>query len=1058
MSTKRKVETNIWDKYQLEEGWFTFLASVLALLTVVWSIEGAKWVAGLYLLPQAALVGFFIGFGLSKVRFVPALLAHSFMVSVGMVFVGLLVAPFANAPFDDWSRKLGSTVLRVVRWCENAIAGNAREDGLVYLVMLTFGMWVLGYLTSWLLFRGHRVWWILAILGSVLMVNLSFNPPNQFASFTFFIIVSLLLVVRFSAYMDEQRWRSLRLYFQPGLWRGAMAVGGCLVLVITAVAFATPSSSQIDPIGQVLNQVSQPFNNVRGIWDNVGTGSRDTNLIPPRSQSNYNSLDDSFTIGGPLRLSNDPFFRVTSENGAPPLYMQAKTMDEYDGKGWTNTYQSAVGQINNEALFRRLSLAANQALPTPANKGSGANKLTLTSLVPNFNPVITLGDLISADKQTLVAFHYEKTVLNVPISSFVLKELPDGNGGKRTVLVEEKSGKVVPPAALDLIKYLKEATELEELTVPTLVNFTYSKQSNGWNISYQQGTRGPVNYLNRSQNYALSLGRFDYKLPNPEELEALKLQPGGSRAINRLVGAVVSNKSLPDKPLELSTSVYLSNNGNYVVTIESPFAQEIRARERFESTEVGKKVTAEIRKLQEAVKGNKISYELREGKPYLLRYEGYEPNYDDLTGGVLQTPLAPGDSLTTVARRYRADQQSLRRVGTEYPDWLKSRYLQLPKTFSPGIKDLAEELTVGLTNPYDKALAIQNYLSSLTYSTDPGVVPEGRDDIDYFLFDTRTGYCTHFSSSMALMLRSLGIPTRIATGFISGEYEASDASYLVRGNAAHAWPQVYFAGTGWVDFEPTPGREGIQRPIDPSAVPPVPSVTPAPAPTAGPNLPSVPEVADPIEKPKSPITAPEVSPTPTSQTPRDLPFWLLGVVGLGLAGLGIYQGRRWYFKRLYAVPDPSPLVVYNRMSSAARQAGLRGRSGMTPNEYATYLSRQLPIAAGSVEAITRSYVRRRYGPTGPDLADEQRKQHLEVLRQAEEKLLQAQAAGHDAQAEDLWDVFKANSHLHQDNRNISEVWQSYQEAVLRYRRQKRLERLTPRFVSTLRARLKIRKA
>src|SRR5436309_10525953 len=110
MNTRRRVETTYWEKLKLEEGWFSFFALLLAFMTVVWSIEGSRWVTGGELIPRAALVGFLIGFGLAKVRFIPGLLAHSFMVSVGMVFVGLLVSPFADKNYEDWSRKLGSTV------------------------------------------------------------------------------------------------------------------------------------------------------------------------------------------------------------------------------------------------------------------------------------------------------------------------------------------------------------------------------------------------------------------------------------------------------------------------------------------------------------------------------------------------------------------------------------------------------------------------------------------------------------------------------------------------------------------------------------------------------------------------------------------------------------------------------------------------------------------------------------------------------------------------------------------------------------------------------------
>jgi hypothetical protein len=332
MSTRTNtkiLEPTVLEKFRLEEGWFSLFALLLAFMTVVWSIEGAHWVDGSNLLPRAALVSFFIGFGLARVRFVPTLLAHSFIVSVGLVFVGLLVSPYGDTQYDEWTRRLGSTVLTVVRWVEDAFQGQAHDNNLVYLASLTFGIWILGYAAAWMLFRSHKPWWTLAMLGTVLMVNLSQNPPNAIYSFSFFLIIALLLLVRFNVFQDEQRWRSLRLYFQPGIWRMAMAVGGCLALVVMAVAFATPSSSQIETFGQVLNKASQPFNGIKGVWDLVGSGGVEPgDGYKGRVNSNYNTLGDSFTIGGPLRLSNDPVVQVKTGTNSAPSYLQVQTMDD----------------------------------------------------------------------------------------------------------------------------------------------------------------------------------------------------------------------------------------------------------------------------------------------------------------------------------------------------------------------------------------------------------------------------------------------------------------------------------------------------------------------------------------------------------------------------------------------------------------------------------------------------------------------------------------------------------------------------------------------------------
>ncbi len=1057
-TSTQKIGNNSWGKLKLEEGWFSFLALLLALMTVVWSIEGAHWADGSNLLPRAALVSFFIGFGLARVRFVPALLAHSFIISVGLVFVGLLVSPYGDVQYSEWTRRLGSTVLTVVRWCEDAIQGKAHDNNLVYLASLTFGVWVLGYASAWMLFRSHKSWWTLAMLGSVLMTNLSFNPPNAIYSFSFFLIIALLLLVRFNVFQDEQRWRALRLYFQPGIWRMAMAVGGCLALVVMALAFATPSSSQIETLGQVLNKASQPFNGIKGVWDIVGSGGNDGNdQYKGRANTNYNTLSDSFTIGGPLRLSNEPVLRVATDNSAAPSYLQTQTMDQYDGKGWINTYQIAVDKSPSNILFRKLSLAANQALPTPTDQGKRTAKLTLTPLVPNFNLVLSLGDLVNMDRASLVAFHYIKTTINAPLSAFQLKDVADGNGGKRSVLVDQTTGKTVPPAALDLIKYLKQGSQMNELAIPPTFTFSYVNSGNTYSVGeYRLGNDGKFIRVPLVQSgFAISgtTGGWSYQVPSITEVQALNLQPGSTKVINKLSGATVKNSA--GGTVEVESSVYLNSSGDYLVTLESPYARGDSARNRFEAIETGTKVLAEIKKLEDAVKGNNVTYTLVNGKPSALQYEGYEPNYDDLTGATLTQPVATGESYTTQARRYGADIQTLRQNTTaEYPGWVKERYVQLPTNFSPGIKAQAEELTAGLNTPYDKAMAIQSYLRSLTYTTDPPPTPEGRDEIDFFLFDSKSGYCVHFSSAMVLMLRSLDIPTREVTGFIGGEFDMTANSWIVRGSAAHAWPQVYFKGVGWVDFEPTPNQDNIQRPADPSAVPPEPiSAPPPPAITPSTNT-ALSEGPDPRIRPELNPTGGTTTDSGATSQDKSFPLWLTLILLAGLAGVGLFFSRKIYLKRVYDVPDLSPLAIYNRMSQSARKAGLRGRSGMTPYEYANYLSRQIPGAAESVDAITRAYVRRRYGPESPELEDIKHQHHVEALKAAEQQLRSAEKTGHDPKQEDLWQLFKAHTDIFNDDHSARAVWENFQVTILTYRRQKRLDKVTPEFVKLLQQRFK----
>ena len=155
----------------------------------------------------------------------------------------------------------------------------------------------------------------------------------------------------------------------------------------------------------------------------------------------------------------------------------------------------------------------------------------------------------------------------------------------------------------------------------------------------------------------------------------------------------------------------------------------------------------------------------------------------------------------------------LRKTTQEYPDWVKEKYLQLPSNFSEKISTLANELTKDQTNPYDKTIEITNYLrDNITYQEQIPEPPKNQDIIEWFLFEHKQGFCNYYATAEVLMLRSIGIPARIAFGYAEGDAQNTiGTKYLVRRENLHAWPEIYFQGIGWVVFEPTTIQPAINR-------------------------------------------------------------------------------------------------------------------------------------------------------------------------------------------------------------------------------------------------------
>jgi transglutaminase-like putative cysteine protease len=177
-------------------------------------------------------------------------------------------------------------------------------------------------------------------------------------------------------------------------------------------------------------------------------------------------------------------------------------------------------------------------------------------------------------------------------------------------------------------------------------------------------------------------------------------------------------------------------------------------------------------------------------------------------------PLGAGE--TYVARSSIADVtiSQLRDAGTDYPSWIMERYLQLPDTMTARTRELAEQIGEGQETPYDVVAAVTQYLrDTIRYSDTIADTPApDQEPLDWFLFDLRVGFCNYYASSEVILLRSLGIPARLAVGFTEGEYQRGTNTTLVYERNAHAWPEVYFPGLGWVEFEPTVSEDPIYRP------------------------------------------------------------------------------------------------------------------------------------------------------------------------------------------------------------------------------------------------------
>lgn len=192
----------------------------------------------------------------------------------------------------------------------------------------------------------------------------------------------------------------------------------------------------------------------------------------------------------------------------------------------------------------------------------------------------------------------------------------------------------------------------------------------------------------------------------------------------------------------------------------------------------------------------------------------------DVVGIAPEDRLKEGTSYTVVGAVSAAAVDTLLSTTSDYPVAIHDRYTQLPDDLPPEIAELAASLAGG-QHPFAAARIIEDYLrNNFAFSTEIADPPPLRDAVDYFLFEAQAGYFDHHATAMAVMLRTLGIPTRMAAGFALDEDSFDDATktYTLSELDAWAWPEVYFTGLGWVEFNPTPGRDLVLRPGDDTAL------------------------------------------------------------------------------------------------------------------------------------------------------------------------------------------------------------------------------------------------
>ncbi len=318
--------------------------------------------------------------------------------------------------------------------------------------------------------------------------------------------------------------------------------------------------------------------------------------------------------------------------------------------------------------------------------------------------------------------------------------------------------------------------------------------------------------------------------------------------------------------------------------------------------------------------------------------------------------LDAGDTYNAVGSQSTATADQLRAAGSNYPGWVKQRYLQLPDTLPDRVRAESVRVAGDAGNPYDKTVAIEKYLRTFPYDLNVPAAPPGTDAVDFLLFELKRGYFDYQATAMAVMLRTLGIPSRVAVGYALDAADAAETKYIVRKDDAYSWVEVFFPGYGWVEFNPTQDRPGSTDGAGSGGAGVVGSLDN----TVDPSLEEILGELGNAIPPEDILGALNTAPVDKKGPPWTLIYLLAGALAafaaLALAGRVTWN---WGMGGLEGRPR-----LWAKAQRLAGWAGLGARPAETPREWSRRVGQAIDLPDDAIQ-LSDAYEEARYGR--PDL-------------------------------------------------------------------------------------------
>jgi len=808
----------------------TFLL-LLMVVTTANSIKEAQWAPGLQILIWVAIFGTLIGFFLSRSSISPVK-AHVLAFILGFFIVTWQTGRTLDPIVLDGEARSSVVLAHLREWISVVMDGGRSYDPLVFIFVMAFIVWLLAYNNAWFVLNYGWVWWAIIPTGVVILVNVSYSPARDYATFGIFLFLSLLLMIYSHFSNSSERWAREGVSYDSSLPTRLFLVGTAISILLLMLAWRGPDKLAASALQSAWKNISTPIHKLQDGWERAFAflyGSRPSNS---GIGGGFASFTNNFRLGGPLNLGNRVVFIAL---GDPLQYWQAAAYDTYTGTSWE---QSSAENPETSVKVESPQLVPKDQLG-PLRDGLQRVDQEVTLRIPLGHTLLAADRAVSFDKDAIWDLSREKVT------------------GKWSI----DSRKEPSNAA----EYSDELGRLRDLILSIGPDKILRATADG--VVFRRNIISPTPTTEQSQNY--------------QDSEFYRLRAGANELQSYMLG-------LREDGLE---TTYRYSRGEGIIT---------------------------------------FSY--------------YKTNIRDIMSVTAVDPLEPGQTYKATSIVANPTDAQLNKVTQQPPQWVKDKYLQLPPDLPDRVRQLALDITRNAKTTHQKASAIEAYLRKMKYREDMPPTPEGEDFVDYFLFHQREGYCTYFSSAMVVMLRSIGIPARVATGFAPGKYDSRIGRYVVTESLAHAWVQVYYPGYGWVNYEPTPARPEINR---------------SPAIGGGTVAPQAPD-RNAVNPDAVNRAAGQGGSSQEIANSRDIfdfmriPFYVLSSLIILVAacyGVLVFQLRGLSGARRQ----------YAKLIRLAYLIGVIPAKNKTPNEFATQLSSAVPGVSDAVGRITNSYVEEVYG-------------------------------------------------------------------------------------------------